>query len=486
MHTALIALADADKRDALTDLVRRASWRAVAVASCTEARRRYPGRDFDVVFVDAAPGGEDGWGRVVHACGLAVLVDPPDHVLVGGALPVGFEARISSPFAAEAVQGVLGTATGATAGTAAGTTTGTGAGSAAGRTASESEALKGNPPPARSGDQPVEEARPGETRMLGDSSSMRKVERLIRSMASTSAPVLITGETGTGKEVVARRLHELSRRRDQPFVAVNCGALSPTLMDSQLFGHERGSFSGADRRHRGVFERADGGTLFLDEVTEMPLDLQARFLRVLEDGVFRRTGGEVSITVDVRTLAATNRVPETAVADGRLRADVYYRLRVLHLPLPPLRERGQDVELLALAFLVQIGCQEGSTKVFTEETLACLRGHSWPGNVRELRNAVHTAYLMAEGREIEPHSLPGHVLLERGRPTRGDEKGRVHVPFGTSIHEAERRLILRTLSFQSGNKTQTARTLGISLKTLYNRLNAYEAEETGPTRARIA
>jgi DNA-binding NtrC family response regulator len=466
MHTALIALADRKKRGALEQVVKDALWRVATLNSCAEARRRYPGRDFDVVFTEAPQDLRDGWCRAVHACRVAVLVDPPDEALVGGSLPAGFHAWISSPFDPDAVRAILDGVPRAVEGVA------EAGGDARCRVGASGVGASDVGAAARS-----------HARMLGDSPASRRLAGLIRSMAPASAPVLITGETGTGKEVAARRLHELSRRSGGPFVAVNCGALSPTLMDSQIFGHERGSFSGADRRHRGVFERADGGTLFLDEITEMPVDLQAKFLRVLEQGEFHRTGGEELVSVNVRAVAATNRDPERAVAEGRLRADLYYRLRVLHLPVPSLRERGQDVELLANAFLDEIAEQEGMAKVFAAETLACLQGHSWPGNVRELRNAVHTAYLMAEGREIMPDALPCEVLLDVGSSTQGEDDGVVvRIPFGTSIDEAERRLILRTLDHQGGNKTRTAEALGISLKTLYNRLNFYKSRDTGRAR----
>jgi DNA-binding NtrC family response regulator len=464
MHTALVALSDRAKQEALVTLIESASWRVAAANSCAEARRRFPGRDFDVVFAEVPREGGNGWFRAVHTCRLAVLVDPPVHALPGGALPAGFHKRLSSPFDADAVAAILDS------------------GSPRAGPATEAEGDVGH---EADGVGPARPSEPGGqegkgTRMLGESPAIRRVETLIRAMGPSTAPVLITGETGTGKEVAARRLHEFSRCSRGPFVAVNCGSLTPTLMSSQLFGHERGSFSGARRRHRGVFERADGGTLFLDEITEISVDLQVKFLRVLEQGQFHRTGGEEIVSVTFRPIAATNRDPEKAIEEGRLRADLYYRLAVLQLPVPPLRERGQDVELLAHEFLNEVIAQEGESKVFAPGTLACLRGHSWPGNVRELRNTVHSAYLMTEGREITPDVLPPEVL--RGVPVEPDEDGGgVRVPFGASIEEVERRLIFLTLDQHDGNKAQTAQTLGISPKTLYNRLKSYRSRDVvGP------
>jgi DNA-binding NtrC family response regulator len=270
--------------------------------------------------------------------------------------------------------------------------------------------------------------------------------------------------------MVARTLHDHSRRRDAAFVPVNCGAISPTLMESELFGHERGSFTGADRRHRGLFERAHRGTLFLDEITEMPLELQVKLLRVLETGSFTRTGGETPIEVDVRIITATNRKPDQAVAKGTLREDLYYRLKVFHIPVPPLRERPDDIELLGSFFLEQLAEKEGRRKHLSPEALEALKRYAWPGNVRELKNAIYTAYLLADGDRIEPRALPPEI--EGGTEATLDRSS-VHIPVGTTVAEAERRLILTTLANYEGNKVKTAEVLGISLKTLYNRLHEY-------------
>ena len=252
--------------------------------------------------------------------------------------------------------------------------------------------------------------------LIGASSAMQKVYDLIARVAKTEATILITGETGTGKELVAQTIHELSRRHREPFLPINCGAVSPTLIESELFGHERGSFTGADRVHRGYFERANRGTIFLDEITEMPFELQVKLLRVLESGALNRIGGNDPIKVDVRAIAATNREPEAAVAKGKLREDLLYRLNVFPIILPPLREREEDIELLAEHFLALLNRQEGRQKRFSPAALERLREQRWPGNVRELKNLVQRAYILAED-EIGPGSLPlpGSSLAASGR-----------------------------------------------------------------------
>jgi two-component system response regulator AtoC len=306
--------------------------------------------------------------------------------------------------------------------------------------------------------------------LVGTDVRMREVYDHISRVSPTNATVLIIGESGTGKDVAARTIHSLSRRRRGPFVALNCGAISPTLIESEIFGHERGSFTGADRRHHGVFERAMRGTLFLDEVTEMPIDLQVKLLRVLETGSFTRTGGETPIAVDVRFLASTNRKPEDAVKQGLLREDLFYRLKVFQLAMPPLRERTEDVGPLAEHFLEQIAATEGAPKRLTPEALQILNEYRWPGNVRELKNTMYSAYILA-GDDITPESLPAEVKAPRVADLTVDHALRVHV--GMTMAEAERRLIVATLSHFDGSKMKAAKMLGISLKTLYNRLHEY-------------
>jgi DNA-binding NtrC family response regulator len=299
---------------------------------------------------------------------------------------------------------------------------------------------------------------------------MQKIYDQISRVAPTAATVLIVGESGSGKELVAQTLHDLSRRRKETFLPVNCGAISPNLIESELFGHEKGSFTGAIREHKGYFERASGGTLFLDEITEMPMELQVKLLRVLETGVFTRVGSDREIEIDVRVLAATNRSPEEAVSSGKLREDLLYRLQVFPLYLPPLRERDDDVLQLAHHFLDLLNAQENTQKSLDPTALHLLRSYSWPGNVRELRNVMHRAYIMAN-ECIDMHCFPEELGVVK--PNIGPTF-KVHV--GQTIAEIERQLILATLEEYGGNKEKSAATLGLSLKTLYNRLRQYQSE----------
>jgi DNA-binding NtrC family response regulator len=304
-------------------------------------------------------------------------------------------------------------------------------------------------------------------RLWGRAKSMQRVYDRIARVATTAVPVLVWGESGTGKELVANAIHELSRRRKQPLLAVNCGAISPQLIESELFGHEKGSFTGASRQHVGFFERANGGTLFLDEVTEMPHDMQVKLLRVLETGSFVRVGGNTVQQVDVRMVAATNRVPSDAVASGKLREDLFYRLNVFDIHLPPLRERLEDVPLLADHFLAEINRAEGAGKRLSAAAVDRLKTHHWPGNVRELRNAVQRAFVMAEGQTIEAEWLPDSAGAAQ------DDRNFISIRVGTPLAEIEKRAILATLAACGGHKERTAEALGISPKTLYNRLKEY-------------
>ena len=309
--------------------------------------------------------------------------------------------------------------------------------------------------------------------MLGACDAMQRVYDLVTRVSATEATVLITGETGTGKDLTATTLHQLSRRRQGPFLAINCGAVSRDLIESELFGHERGSFTGAERTHRGFFERAHKGTLFLDEIGEMPLELQVKLLRVLECGTVTRIGGERQIPVDVRVIAATNRRPEEAVAANKLREDLLYRLRVLQIQLPPLRERVDDLELLASHFLEELNRSERTNKWFTRQAVQRMQGYSWPGNVRELKNVVHGAFILAD-EEIGVDALSGDITGETAQGLA------VEIRVGTSVAEAERRLLLATLHDCRGDKKRTAEILGVSLKTLYNRLSAYKTLDESP------
>jgi DNA-binding NtrC family response regulator len=312
--------------------------------------------------------------------------------------------------------------------------------------------------------------------LWGRSPLMRRVYEQISRVAATAVTVLITGESGTGKELVARTVHDLSRRRNQPFLAVNCGAISPNLIESEIFGHEKGSFTGADRQHLGFFERAHGGTLFLDEISEMPLDLQVKLLRVLETGSLMRVGSTQNQEVDVRVIAASNRSPAQAVASGRLREDLYYRLNVFPIDLPPLRERVEDIPLLADQFLAAVCENEGRSKRFDAAAFAKLALYRWPGNVRELRNIVQRAYLMAAGDLITDEYLPTNAPSSPtvpAAPVAAREEASISLQIGTTLADAEYKLIMATLQHFNNHKERTAAVLGVSLKTLYNRLKEY-------------
>ncbi|MGH8257406.1 MAG: sigma-54 interaction domain-containing protein [Steroidobacteraceae bacterium] len=310
--------------------------------------------------------------------------------------------------------------------------------------------------------------------MVGRSSAIESVRDLIVKVAPTEATVLISGESGSGKELVAQAIHARSLRGAGPFLGINCGALPPTLIESELFGFERGSFTGAARSHAGMVERAAGGTLFLDEVTEMSADMQTRLLRFLETQRFFRVGGSQEIRTDVRVIAATNRSPVQAVRDGALREDLLYRLAVFPISLAPLRERGEDVLLLADHFLAALNARHDTAKVFSESAQRTLRDYHWPGNVRELKNAIERAFIVCE-RELELQPMHIHALADMRTPMH-DSEGGIRVPIGSSLAQAERWLIEATLAHWAGNKNRAAKTLGCSLKTLYNKLAMYERQ----------
>jgi DNA-binding NtrC family response regulator len=321
--------------------------------------------------------------------------------------------------------------------------------------------------------------------LWGRSPPMRRVYEQISCVAATAVTVFITGESGTGKEMVARTVHDLSRRRSQPFLAVNCGAISPNLIESEIFGHEKGSFTGADRKHIGFFEQAHGGTLFLDEVTEMPLELQVKLLRVLETGTLMRVGSTQHQEIDVRVIAATNRPPHETVAAGRMREDLLYRLNVFPIDLPPLRDRVEDIALLAELFLADICQREGQIKHFSAAALARLANYRWPGNVRELRNVVQRTYLMAAENIITDEWLPRDVpVAPCPTGSAAADNGRsLTIPLGTTLAEAEYQLILATLQHFNNHKERTAAALGVSLKTLYNRLKEYAGNKVDSAEA---
>ena len=306
--------------------------------------------------------------------------------------------------------------------------------------------------------------------LVGVSEPMKLVYEQIARVAGTSVTVFISGESGTGKELVARTVHDLSRRRARPFLAVNCGAISPNLIESEIFGHEKGSFTGAERQHQGFFERAHGGTLFLDEITEMPLGLQVKLLRVLETGTFMRVGSTTAQEADVRVVAATNRDPAQAVASNALREDLWYRLNVFPLKLPPLRDRLDDLPLLVKHFLQELGRREGAFKQASPAALERLAQYRWPGNVREVRNVLQRAYVMTAGQEISDQWLPRDAVAA---PVSTESAGTLEVVVGTSLAAIERQVIMATLEHFGHHKERTAAALGVSLKTLYNRLKEY-------------
>jgi DNA-binding NtrC family response regulator len=309
--------------------------------------------------------------------------------------------------------------------------------------------------------------------LVGNSETMQQVYLLIEQVASSSASVLITGESGTGKELVARTIHNLSPRRNAPFLAVNCSAIPDTLMESELFGHEKGAFTGAVSRRHGCFELANTGTLMLDEIGEMPTLLQAKLLRVIEERVVHRLGSRKDIPVDIRILAATNKEPHGAVRDGTLREDLLYRLNVITIHLPILADRMEDLPLLAQHLVTTLSAKHNRPARFiSPAALDALRYHSWPGNVRELRNVLERAVVICSGEQIERHHFAPYPFEQRQRLRAEDT---VTFPVGTPLDEIERQMILRTLDKTGNNKTRAAELLNISLKTLHNKLNGYRA-----------
>ena len=308
----------------------------------------------------------------------------------------------------------------------------------------------------------------GDGLLIGESQQMRRLRRLLRKVAPESASVLLAGESGTGKELAARTIHGLSSRAAGSFTALNCSAIAAELMESELFGHVKGSFTGATRSHQGIFTRADGGTLFLDEITELDPSLQAKLLRVLETQVVTPVGGEKETPIDVRIVSATNRDPQEAVDDGSLREDLYFRLAQFPVRVPPLRERGSDIELLSRHFLDEQNEARGVEKILGEDALEVFHIHDWPGNVRELRNAVIHGHLLAAD-VITADDLPDHMPQ-----TSSSRRREARSQIGLSLQEVERRHILATYAHLGGEKKTTAEMLGISLKTLYNRLKKYD------------
>ncbi|MCI0511971.1 sigma-54 dependent transcriptional regulator [candidate division KSB1 bacterium] len=305
--------------------------------------------------------------------------------------------------------------------------------------------------------------------LIGQSAQMKEVYQVIDAVADSTANVVITGESGTGKELVARAIHNKSSRANGPFVAVNCAAFPREILENELFGHEAGAFTGALKEKPGYFELANGGTIFLDEVGEMPLEIQAKFLRVLEERKFRRLGGKKEISVDIRIISATNRNLNQALEDKSLREDLYYRLCVVEIEMPPLRDRLGDIELLALDFLKFFSSKNKKpVKNISPKCLINLAQYSWPGNVRELKNVIERAVILSRSDTLEVTDLPTRIV-----DTRPDSRI-LNIPLGTSLDECEKEIILRNLDYVQNNKTHAAKMLGISLKTLHNKLNQYK------------
>jgi DNA-binding NtrC family response regulator len=310
--------------------------------------------------------------------------------------------------------------------------------------------------------------------MVGASKKMQQTFAMIERVAPSNVSVLITGESGTGKELVARTLHELSPRKPKPFVAVNCAAIPETLIESEIFGHERGAFTGAVERRAGCFELAEEGTLLLDEIGEMPIGTQAKLLRVLEDRKLRRLGSKVESDIDVRVLAATNKNPEHAVACGELRGDLYYRLNVFNIHMPPLREHKEDIAAISESILRDMNLKhERNVTGVDDEMLSRLIAYDWPGNVRELRNTIERAVILCGEGYLSARDLPPGFGVRSVFPTPEPSPNAVQVEVGTTVDEAERRLIVKTLESTQNNKTRAAEILGISLKTLHNKLKEY-------------
>jgi DNA-binding NtrC family response regulator len=440
MPHALIVDDDAIARSTLAELVARDGFTTAVAANLAEARESFEPRP-DLVLVDLVL--PDGSG--IELLSEPRIADQSDIVLITGhasvessvdAMRLGATDYLTKPIDLAKLSEILGRVS---------------------APETRRDAL-----PAR-----------GLGRLVGTSPAMQKLYAAMERIAPTDATVLIVGESGTGKEIVAQTLHEMSSRRAGPYLAVNCGAVSPNLIESELFGHEKGSFTGATRLHAGFFERAHGGTLFLDEVTEMPLDLQVRLLRVLESHTVSRVGSSEVVPIDVRVIAATNRDPYDAVKAGKLREDLLYRLQVVPLHIPPLRERPGDVAQLARHFVEQLNRKSSIHKAFSPAALERMERYNWPGNVRELYNVVQRGYILAEGRAITQLALQRDALSTIPSTSDG-----FNVLVGESLAAVERRLILHTVQ-RCRTQEEAARVLGISTKTLYNKLRSYDA---GPRR----
>jgi len=456
----LVVEDEAGAREALVELVKELGYEASAAGSVAEAGEAFSRKGPDVCITDLGLPDGDGLDVVRAArasgrdCAVLVLTGRGSIRAAVDAMKAGAHDFLLKPVKTAQLAAALALLSG------------------------RHEEARDLPPAAL----PDPAVAGGLAGMVGRSAPMLELFRLLVRVARSNAPVMITGESGTGKEVAASTVHLLSRRAARPFVAVNCGAISPALVESELFGHERGAFTGADRRRAGTFEMAHGGTLFLDEVTEMPPGLQVKFLRVLETRTFRRVGGSEELDMDVRLVASSNRDLAEAVRRETFRPDLFYRLNVFPLRLPPLRERREDVPLLAAHFLAQIEEKERrGFSSFEGRSLEALSGHDWPGNVRELKNAVHRAYVLSDPPAIQAEAAEAVLTDSGSAESRPAEEGEgawpaVPVRVGETLGAVEKKLLKATLLAVKGDKRVAAELLGVSLKTIYNKLREYQLE----------
>jgi DNA-binding NtrC family response regulator len=450
-HRVLIVDDEADGRDALAELVQRWGYDVQTAADGTEALRRAIEGHPDVILTDLVMPNMDGlW--LLRAL-RAELPDCPVVLLTGrGSIQIAVQAIkegaydfIEKPVEVPRLRLVLE------------------------RALEKKETMREVILLRRR----LAALAPG-TEMIGTGPAMQRVFELVQKVAPSNASVVIHGESGTGKEVVARAIHNLSPRKDKPFVALNCSAIPATLIESELFGYERGAFTGADQRRLGNFELAHNGTLFLDEIGELPLELQAKFLRVLEERKIRRLGGRSEVEVDVRVLCATNRDLKQESQRGRFREDLYFRLHVFTVGLPPLKERREDIPLLVQHFVEKFNGETGKhVHGVAPGAMAVLQAYGWPGNIRELRNTVERAMILVDGDVIGEEHLPPDM-----QPSRS-EAAALRIPLGMTLDDVEKDYIVASLQRNGGNKARTAELLGISEKTLYNKLNRYAAEARG-------
>lgn len=442
---------EADTREPLAELLAEWGWDASVADGVVSALKLVERRSFDVVLTDLAM--PDGGGLEVLRRLRSDRSDIPVIVLSGKgsidtvveAIQAGAHDFIEKPWDKARLETTLGHAL------------------------MERQRLKGEEVAYR------KKLRDGTDKFIGESRAMKDVFGLIEKVSPEKSSVIVTGQSGTGKEMVARTIHELSPRSKGPFVAINCSAIAPTLMESELFGHERGAFTGASQRRLGCFELADGGTLFLDEIGEIPSELQAKFLRVLEEEKVRRVGGKEETRINVRVLAATNRDLKTRIKTGEFREDLYYRLNVFQIHLPALCDRPEDIPALVELFVRRFA-SDASKRIpgVSEPALKLLMNYRWPGNIRELRNCIERAVILCDGSKISEEHLPAEVRELEGVAA-------LRLPLEMKLRDVSRAYIEAVLVRCGGNKTRTAQALGISEKTLYNKLNRYEADDERST-----